>query len=393
MRIVRRPTATAIYDLDGTQNWLDDMASQGLILESWGKYFCTFRKRDPDPNKRYYLEPIHPRETKNSFLSLRRNMRDQGWSYICRAEHRYYIFATWDPFAPEMETDANPLIYATSCMLRESLKGALLRFLILMIAGILLLRSISLPPGVTQMVRNWGPLTPVLLLLVPVSMILSFSAIPFILRILSALREDRVLPRSSRKERTRLHISRWLAPLVLVLMLFDAAVMRHYWSSSMSWEISDLPVNCLQLSELEDNPEFVLTPMGENLANTSNGMWRPSFWSPVHVVIRQYGTVPDTKGSGARSLVMELWHTRGKFGAQSLSEEIPEQMIQYNREKSLRTDWSERTIYYTSPTGQFLLFRKSNRLLIVQYEGNADLTEYLDQFQALLEADWYVSGS
>ena len=99
------------YDVEGTESWLHDMASQGWFLEKDGIFFgvASFQKGDPSPI-RYRLEAAlkqaGPWDDQNGMpddeaLEINANY---GWDYVAR-RGQFYIYCNETPGARELNTD------------------------------------------------------------------------------------------------------------------------------------------------------------------------------------------------------------------------------------------------------------------------------------------------
>ena len=101
MKIVRKFTPVSLYDMPGLEQWLEEMANQGLFplrMKEW----TTFRD-DGKPGTRFRLEPYgKSSEPEQAQLDL---YRDAGWEYACTIGKAYFLFYTTDPNAPELHTD------------------------------------------------------------------------------------------------------------------------------------------------------------------------------------------------------------------------------------------------------------------------------------------------
>ena len=97
-----------VYDLEGYESWLEDLAKQGLILTKSGFFFGSleFEKTTPRP-VRYRMQPL----PKKKFLEDRRPSdtalelaEAYGWEYLCNIGD-YAVYICDDPTARELDTD------------------------------------------------------------------------------------------------------------------------------------------------------------------------------------------------------------------------------------------------------------------------------------------------
>lgn len=106
MKRVRKFTPVSMYDAQGLESWLEDMAKQGLFLKKFGTVWCVF-ERGPARPLRYRVEPV--REQDGDDLLGRSPMKelyqDFGWSYVTSIGNSMFLFSTEDENAPELHTD------------------------------------------------------------------------------------------------------------------------------------------------------------------------------------------------------------------------------------------------------------------------------------------------
>ena len=117
---VKRPVPCSIYDLRGIQEWLDEMARQGLFLKQVNPRFerAEFEVGAPAP-VRYRLDPVNRKgKTDDEHIALYAQM---GWNYVDRAGRWYYIFSCDDPEAPELYTDPQSLALAMDSLVLPSI--------------------------------------------------------------------------------------------------------------------------------------------------------------------------------------------------------------------------------------------------------------------------------
>lgn len=106
MKRVRRFTPVSMYDAQGLESWLEDMAKQGLFLKKFGAAWCVF-ERGPAQALRYRVEPVREQDC-GDFLGrspMKELYQDFGWSYTASIGNAMFIFSTGDRNAPELHTD------------------------------------------------------------------------------------------------------------------------------------------------------------------------------------------------------------------------------------------------------------------------------------------------
>lgn len=131
-KYVSRFPPCPLYDVEGIESWLEDLAKQGLILTPGGLFcgFASFEQGEPKP-MRYRLQPWpkkrrltddagpHPEAVELA--------KEYGWDYLCDLD-KYAVFACGDPEARELDTD--PQIQALSYrhLYRQRLTGLIFIF-------------------------------------------------------------------------------------------------------------------------------------------------------------------------------------------------------------------------------------------------------------------------
>lgn len=141
---VKKPVPCSLYDLRGIQEWLDEMALQGLFLKEVNRRFdrAEFEVGDPAP-VRYRLDPVVRKGKENEeHVALYAQM---GWNYVDRVYTWYDIFSCADPEAPELYSDYQSLALAMDGLVRRDLRNHVL--LALSLLAVLLLILFFPTPG------------------------------------------------------------------------------------------------------------------------------------------------------------------------------------------------------------------------------------------------------
>lgn len=97
-----------VYDTACIEQWLEDLASQGLILTKGGLFcgFAEFEKTAPKP-MRYRLQPLPKKKLfddaapRDAAVEL---AEEYGWAHLCNFGE-FAVFACADPSARELDTD------------------------------------------------------------------------------------------------------------------------------------------------------------------------------------------------------------------------------------------------------------------------------------------------
>lgn len=112
------------YDVEGMEAWLEDMASEGLMLTADGFFlgFAGFERRKPDHKVRYRLEA----RKYGKFLEDTSDPSDEaielgeayGWEYVARRGD-FYIYRSARPDARELNTDPSVQALALNAVRKD----------------------------------------------------------------------------------------------------------------------------------------------------------------------------------------------------------------------------------------------------------------------------------
>ena len=103
MEYTSKFSPVSLYDIPGLEQWLEEMANQGLFPERIGGSGRVIFREGGQPGTRFRLEPAAATsEPPQAQLDL---YREAGWEFACRVPNLFYLFYTLDPAAPELHTD------------------------------------------------------------------------------------------------------------------------------------------------------------------------------------------------------------------------------------------------------------------------------------------------
>jgi len=131
-----------LYDVEGLESWLEDLAGQGLMLTRSGLFcgFAEFEKTEPT-SRRYRLQPL-PRkkflEDLGPASAAVELAEAYGWTYLCTMGD-FAVYTTEDPEARELDTDLQVQAMALKQLYQRKRNGVIVtavEFLIVM--GLLL---------------------------------------------------------------------------------------------------------------------------------------------------------------------------------------------------------------------------------------------------------------
>lgn len=115
----------SLYDIQGFQEWLDEMALQGLFLEqiTHRKNQAVFREGKSKP-VRYRLDPVG--KSKERDLERETPYKQAGWSFVDYIPGWYYIFSCDNPEAPELYSDPQSLAASMDYIVQRNIRLTLL---------------------------------------------------------------------------------------------------------------------------------------------------------------------------------------------------------------------------------------------------------------------------
>lgn len=161
---IKRAMPCSLYDIPGIQNWLDEMALQGLFLNriSWENDRAYFLPGEPRP-VRYRLDPVGKTPRDKERIAF---YAQAGWEFVDVMLGHFYIFSCGDPSVPELHSDPQTLSYALGKLFRRQRKTDLLWLLLLTFsfAGLSLAIWKSLLRDLILWECPYGPLVYLLLL-------------------------------------------------------------------------------------------------------------------------------------------------------------------------------------------------------------------------------------
>ncbi len=396
MKTIRKLARADVYDLDGIQNWLEQMSAKGLHILQWGLFWCKFQRGDPK-QVHYRLDPARSKEDLDE---VKENYQALGWRYVCHVSSSFRLFAAEDPAAPELYNDSDSMAYAMKSVSHSAAMTLLLYlcFLLFFLSTYFVKPDhnggswIDLARQLTES-RPFPFAYPLSLLC---AVLLSLHASISLLRIRRALRCKGTFPHHPRHF---LPVSPVLSTILLIgfllLLINDGA---HYYFRSQGGysDPSSLTFPIVSLSELENHPEFELEAFRDNYEYSFHPLEGsyvyslPSFRTPICLNICQSGLIKslwwDELVEGYRhnryepSLYIQLWETRGTAWAKTIYLRLTQSDQTGNWDASLQPlalDWADQAVLAVSQENalQQIILRCGNRVANIQYNGVQFLEE------------------
>ena len=127
---VKKSIPCSLYDIQGLQDWLDEMALQGLFFDSFSTRndYANFQTDAPRP-VRFRLDPVG--RNKKEDARRKEPYAQMGWQFVDTLPRMYYIFSCEDPNAPELHSDPATLAYALNITIQKQIKSLVLMGLVI----------------------------------------------------------------------------------------------------------------------------------------------------------------------------------------------------------------------------------------------------------------------
>lgn len=328
--IYRIPPCPA-YDISGMENWLSDLAEEGLVLMQDGFFagVATFEYREPQQVK-YRLEAVQKKtgmwsddgdEPDPEQVEL---SKKYSWEYVAKRKD-FYIYRSFDPSARELNTDPDVQALALNAVKKRqgttlfSSVFFLLIYPVLLTRGCLLLTTISM-----------GTLWMVLVLLLAALMIVDdVRAFIHLKKIQKSLTHNGCYnPEPDWRKNAAPYFIRKIIKTVLTVLLVFAFL--QYWGMSITNEkkipIEEyngiVPFATIQDFAGEGSSEYTLTMMG--LSMGFNTIEDKSEWiAPRCIEYNEHATVKNFNGKYiAGGLYIDYCELRNPKLAKVLAQEF-----------------------------------------------------------------------
>ena len=380
-----------VYDVEGMESWLADMAAKGLVLCKDGFFagVAAFEKTEPC-SMRYRLEPA----PKNVSIWSEGSMEPSpeavelsahyGWRYIA-TWGQFFIYCTDQPGARELNTD--PAVQALALdLVRRRERGSLLSTLFwLLVYPLLLLRG-GVLLTVTE-IGTWRVLWATAMVFWAVW--ISAAAVFSLRRLRKKLAAGEPLShRKNWKRNARQH------RLGLLLFLVQAIA----WVICMlsAWKADIMETNVRPLAE--DPGPYPFATLADLAAGgtyrqedsyRSNRVERRSDWlAPVIIEYREYGSGKTEAGERFQGgLIIEYYETATpwlarEIGREYLSEARRNKHYKEIPLKGLDADWSA-AYHEIFPT---VLLQKGSRIMRITFYQTADSTIPVEEWAGCFAA-------
>lgn len=377
------------------------MAAKGLHLDKMAKYFAWFDRGEPMENVRFRLEPV-TKDDDWMTAEEREDFHAMGWEYLDTWENLYRIFRADDPAAPELHTDPKTQALTLDRLIRKTARGYAIGAAVWIACCALLFFTAE--DFVDQLRLSF--------VYVDLSIICWTGIIFFdrgglldLLDLRRTLRKGEPQPHPAIR---RFGLPAGLISLLLALLPFFNAIMTltdypHYRTVT---DPAGLPYVSLEV--IENDPGFErLTdstpPWGQDYFNSYHRT--RSLLVPEYCTTNQYGRVEGRDWEYVEKNSFEegeyvpdaydpqLHITRVRLLTEGLAARVYDSfegdLIAGEVIESDALDFDESVFLTAAPADDAprtrILIREGRTVLYAAYYGEADLTEYLDEFTALLD--------
>lgn len=250
---VKKPMPCSLYDMEGIQSWLDEMARQGLFLDRIAFHNDRFIFRTGEPRAvRYRLDPIVPGYNYGERKEL---YAQAGWEFEDTVTNLYCVYSCADPSVPELYTDPQSLSCAVRGLFRRLLRKNVLFYLVLAFLTVCIF-FVEREEFIRNLLLGERPLQPLMGVLLVAALILAvISEGLYLKRLWTVCRTlEQGLPLKAGRRWNRPRYLVWFIPVYVLASLssklalnystetlytYDAALLSHPWPTAAQIEQID----------------------------------------------------------------------------------------------------------------------------------------------------------
>ncbi len=367
------------YDISAIERYLEQMAAKGLLFSMTVGPLTQFYCEEPK-TLQVHLEPILGKAEADAELNAL--YEDAGWKYLGMFRSSYFVFAT-ENLEAKAHTDPEALDY----VLKRFFKHKLLSGLGLLALNFFLLAFYH---------RGWpGSFGWADLQYFPVETISKYPVLPFSLSLLGLVLLDfsyllgLLCLRRCRAGKSASRVSRsgWLLA-VGIPILIPVALNTVQMFSGLDYRPFDLAdSNFVTLSEIE-GPEF--RPTGDYMHNMDYISHGGTLLAPESWYFRQYGAYSHFDGGIDINDVPHLILSITRYPIDVLAQKRAREWCSYRTEaeqyENLPPVGGLDEIYLLRDGEKsYLVLRRGGTVLRADYQGEKDLSEYLERFAQMLQ--------
>ncbi|MGE4484535.1 MAG: DUF2812 domain-containing protein [Oscillospiraceae bacterium] len=367
------------YDISAIERYLERMAAQGLLFSMTAGPLTFFRREEPKALQ-FHLEPMLGKAEEDPELNAL--YEDAGWQYLGMFRNNYFVFVT-ENLEAKAHTDPEALDYVLKCFSKQKRLSGL---------GLLALNFFLL----SLYHRGWpGGIGWVYLQYFPVETISKYPVLPLLLSVLGLVLLDLsyllglLCLRRCRTGKSAGRVSRsgWLLAAG-ILVLIPVVLNTTQLFSGLDYRPYDLADSSfVTLSEIE-GPEFHLT--GDYMNNMDYISHGGTLLDPENWYFRQYGAYSHFDGGIDMGDVPHLILSITRYPMDALAEKRVQEWCTYrageeNYQNLAPVDGLDEIYLLRDGEISYLVLRRGGTVLRADYQGDKDLSEFLERFAQMLQ--------
>lgn len=387
--MVKRIIPVNIYDTATMEQWLSQMADEGLILHSFSGKKALFQDEYCQRVK-YRLVPNEEKRDE-PYNQMKEQFEENGWSFIATLQETFFVFMNKDehpkpiPFSKEDERQ----IYEV--LKRKKRKGMLF-------SGVASIFWLSI-----QLVMIFVRLDEYIL---DSQVYTSYVyIIMFILNMMAAIREYRSYMLIHRKleggnlgeeDSPYIPTTKWIRTetilniIIFVFMVIPIMAEIHSDNEAMEVSKGDVPFAYVSLEEIET------AEMEKEYRNEATYVEsRTSFFAPTQFEIDQNGRTNYTLNGKWQGYEAEMRLNYIELRYKFLANQTLQAMMRHRDATKLEKEDLDGVWIAKGSSGIatriFLL--KENKILEIVYWGDGKILSHLNEFSDILQTDYHVSKS
>ncbi len=392
--MVIRLTPAGGYDLPGLERWLEKLAARGLRFAMTAGPLTIFEKTEP-AQVQVHLEPARSK-TNEDDPELIDLYQAAGWTYLGIFRKNYFIFSTPDRDA-KAHTDQSTLDYVLARFFRQKLLGGLG----LLLGNFFLLFSYwqrlplhNSPRGfLLSLQYSWAewlstPLIPFLFALIG----LLFADLSYLLGLYTLARLRKRLRNGL--PLTPAPVNRLSGGALAVGTVFLALTLTAYLSYLLDLGYQPVSLDetkCVTLTELEGEDFRLSGDRFYSMDFVSHGDY---FLEAETWHFQQYGAFSHYDGgidiNDVPRLEITAYRYALPFAAQEMAREWSFSANYGNYAAPSPSHGFDQILYARGENtrekpGMYLILVRGRTALRAEYQGEADLTQYLDRFAEMMD--------
>ncbi len=393
-RTVKRFIPVSVYDIEGMESWLSDMAEGGLLLKGFGRFFAHFEKGEVQ-KVIYRVEPAYKADEMPNDEVLE-YYKDSGWNYISHINKTLFIYMSTYDEMKEIHTDPVVQSYTYEALNRK-LKSTtiLVTILSLLVIGMILSIYLINKQPVLYMIQGEFINQLIILILELFTIIYSIRDARAVNKLLKQLKSGVPITHKRNYKKSKILTLSGYSLLVLAsILIIILPILQIIKSWDKNIEDVTKPIPTIKLDTLEEDGGFrylnEISYSGRNYDNDVSYDWSPL--SPVQYKINQKGIIEnmmweDNSGDYKPSLTTEYYKLSLSILAKPLMEDlITRYIVPYSNMtmEELSVKGFDRAVLATEGVNQQLFACKGNEVIYLKYYGYGVLKSKLNEIASIL---------